>query len=292
MVDNMNKQDSPLLVEPASLLLPTSASPIGVFDSGVGGLTVARAVAERLPRERLIYLGDTARVPYGTKSPATVLRYTEQALDFFVERGVKLMVVACNTASAAALPDLTRRAPLPILGVVEPGARAAAASTTSNIIGVIGTRTTVESRSYEVALRRINPKLEVHSRACPLLVPLAEEGWLTGPVPRWVAQSYLEPLSNAGVDTLVLGCTHYPLLRGVIGQVMGEGVRLVDSAEETARAVEYLLESRGLANDSAYLAGQHSFYATDVSDTLTNLAEKFFAAEIDQLEIIDLEQYG
>jgi len=288
---SQDDQETKLLADTPSLHLPTSASPIGVFDSGVGGLTVARAIAKRLPRERLIYLGDTARVPYGTKSPATVLRYTEQALDFFVERGVKLMVVACNTASAAALPDLSRRSPLPILGVVEPGARAAAASTTAGIVGVIGTRTTVESGSYDAALQRIDPKIKVHSRACPLLVPLAEEGWLTGPVPRWVAQSYLEPLSRAGVDTLVLGCTHYPLLRGVIGQVMGDAVQLVDSAEETARAVEELLESRGMSNDSAQFAGKHRFFTTDVSDTLLNLAEKFFAAEIKQLEIIDLEQY-
>jgi glutamate racemase len=266
-------------------------APIGVFDSGVGGLTVARAVTERLPRETLVYLGDTARVPYGGKSPATVTHYTRQALAFFAGMGVKLVVVACNTASAAALPELARGARPPLVGVVEPGARAAVARTENGVIGVIGTRTTVASGSYEEAIHRLRPDAKVHSRPCPLFVPLAEEGWLTGPVPRWVAQSYLEPLRHEGVDTLVLGCTHYPLLKDVIAQAVGGGVTLVDSAEETARAVEELLDANGLANYTGE-GGKHKFYATDVSETFLAIAESFFAGPVEGMETVDLGTYG
>ncbi len=266
----------------------SSLLPIGVFDSGVGGLTVARAVADRLPVEPLLYLGDTARVPYGGKSPATVLHYTRQALAFFRRRGVKLVVIACNTASAAALPALSSESPVPLVGVVEPGARAAA-ERSRGAVGVIGTRTTVASGSYETALQYLRPGLTIHARPCPLFVPLAEEGWLTGPVPRWVAQSYLEPLKDAGVDTLVLGCTHYPLLKGVIAQVMGPGVELVDSAEETARAVAERLAERGLARPLDAPPAEHHFYATDVSDALKALAAKFFGRPIEKLEPAELE---
>ena len=265
----------------------TAQLPVGVFASGVGGLTVARAIADRLPGEALLYLGDTARVPYGGKSPATVLHYTRQALGFFARRGVKLVVVACNTASAAALPELGPRSPVPLVGVVEPGARAAA-QRTNGAVGVIGTRTTIASGSYETALQRLNPNLTIRTRPCPLFVPLAEEGWLSGPVPRWVAQSYLEPLKAAGVDTLVLGCTHYPLLKGVIAQVMGPGVELVDSAAETARAVAELLENRGLLRPGG-AKPEHRFFATDVSDALTALAGKFFGRPIEKLEPTELE---
>jgi glutamate racemase len=266
-------------------------APIGIFDSGVGGLTVARAVALRLPRETLVYLGDTARVPYGGKSPATVIHYTRQALAFFEHMRVKLVVIACNTASAAALPTLVREAKLPLVGVVEPGARAAVDKTKTGVIGVIGTRTTVASGSYEEAIHRLRPDATVHSRPCPLFVPLAEEGWLTGPVPRWVAQSYLEPLSATGVDTLVLGCTHYPLLKDVIAQAVGEAVTLVDSAEETARAVEELLDANGLANYSG-TGGGHAFHATDVSDTFLAIAQNFFAGPVGELKIVDLESFS
>jgi len=266
-------------------------APIGIFDSGVGGLTVARAVVERLPRETIVYLGDTARVPYGGKSPATVTHYTRQALAFFDRKGVKLVVIACNTASAAALPTLVREARLPLVGVVEPGARAAVARTKTGVIGVIGTRTTVASGGYEEAIHRLRPDATVHSRPCPLFVPLAEEGWLTGPVPRWVAQSYLEPLSAAGVDTLVLGCTHYPLLKDVIAQAVGEGVTLVDSAEETARAVEELLDANGLANYSG-TGGGHTFHATDVSDTFLAIAQNFFSGPVGELKVVDLENFA
>lgn len=213
--------------------------PIGVFDSGIGGLTVAAALRRRLPRESLLYLGDTARVPYGSKSAETVSRYTRNNLDFLLRRGVKAVVVACNTASALALPRL--EATLPVWGVIEPGARQAAAVSRGKV-GVVGTDSTVRSGAYGEALRRLRPELEVVSRACPLLVPLAEEGWWDDSVTEQVAHRYLDPLLEQGIDTLVLGCTHYPLLRPVLGRVAGPEVTLVDSADAVAEMVAAELE--------------------------------------------------
>jgi len=218
---------------------------IGIFDSGVGGLTVLHALLEVLPREDLVYLGDTGRHPYGTKSAETVTRYSIENVEFLAVKGLKLLVVACNSASAVALDALTARYAFPVLGVIEPGARAAVASTRNGRIGVIGTDATIASGAYTRALRALRPTLEIYTRPCPLLVPLAEEGWLDGPVPRGVAETYLATLRKSGIDTLILGCTHYPLLKAVIAGVMGERVALVDSAEETARAVAALLAARG-----------------------------------------------
>src|SRR5713101_226378 len=203
---------------------------IGIFDSGVGGLTVLHALAAALPAERLLYLGDAGRHPYGTKSGETVARYSLENAEFLLEKGIKLLVVACNTASA-----------------VELGARAAAARTRNQRVGVIGTDATIASGAYTHALRALRPGLEIYTRPCPLLVALAEEGWVEGPIPQSVVETYLATLQKSGIDTLVLGCTHYPLLKAVIGEVMGVRVTLVDSADETARAVAELLEARGLA---------------------------------------------
>jgi len=212
--------------------------PIGVFDSGVGGLTVFRAVERVLPGESLIYLGDTARVPYGTKSPETVARYTLQATRFLRRHRIKLLIVACNTASSVALSGLAEEAAVPVVGVIRPGARCAVERSESGRIGVIGTRATIDSGAYPAAIRDLRADAEVHSLACPLFVPLAEEGWDGAGVVQQVAQRYLEPLRAAEIDTLVLGCTHYPLLREAIGQVMGRSVQLVDSAEAIASEVE------------------------------------------------------
>jgi glutamate racemase len=216
---------------------------IGVFDSGVGGLTVVAALRRRLPRESILYLGDTARLPYGSKSAATVTRYTERNVAFLVERGVKAVVVACNTASALALPELELA--LPTWGVIEPGAQRAAAASAGRV-GVIGTEATVRSDAYPRALLRLRPDLAIASQACPLFVPLVEEGWLDDPVTEQVATRYLAPLLAGGIDTLVLGCTHYPLLAPVLARVAGPAVRLVDSAEEVAEAVAAGLAERGL----------------------------------------------
>jgi glutamate racemase len=225
---------------------------IGVFDSGVGGLTVVAALRRRLPRESILYLGDTARLPYGSKSPATVTRYTRRNVDFLAQHGVKAVVVACNTASALALPELAL--PVPVWGVIEPGAERAAAASGGRV-GVIATEATVRSDAYPRALRRLRPELVISSRACPLFVPLVEEGWHDDPITEQVASRYLAPLLAGGIDTLVLGCTHYPLLAPVLAKVAGPAVRLVDSAESVAEAVAAGLAERGLAAAGAPAAG-------------------------------------
>lgn len=251
---------------------------IGIFDSGVGGLTVMHALLAVLPQEHLIYLGDTARYPYGTKSAETVTRYSIENVDFLAARGIKLLVVACNSASAVALGALEARYRLPIVGVIEPGARAAVACTRTKRVGVIGTEATIASGAYTRALRALEPGLEIYTRPCPLLVPLAEEGWVEGPVPRAAVETYLATLRKSGIDTLVLGCTHYPLLKPVIAEVMGEGVALVDSAEETAREVAALLAARGLARDGT---GSTSFFVTDVPERFTRIGQRFLGARVE-----------
>jgi glutamate racemase len=232
-----------------------------------------------LPHEDLIYLGDTGRYPYGTKSAETVTRYTRENVEFLTAKGVKLVVVACNSASATALDAVAARFPLPVVGVIEPGARAAVARTRNRRVGVIGTEATIGSGAYTRALRALAPDLEIYTRPCPLLVPLAEEGWVEGPIPRSVLETYLASLQKSGIDTLVLGCTHYPLLRPVIGEVMGEGVALVDSAEETARVVAALLAERGLARATG--AGVTSFFVTDVPDRFIRVGQRFLGARVD-----------
>jgi glutamate racemase len=241
--------------------------PIGIFDSGVGGLTVVRSLSERLPREELIYLGDTARVPYGSKSAETVARYSRMSTRFLLEQGVKLIVVACNTASAYALAALQAELPVPVLGVVEPGAREALAATRSGRVGVIGTLGTVRSEAYPRALARMDARVRVTARACPLLVPLAEEGWLDDEIAEAVARRYLGELRAEApdLDVIVLGCTHYPLLRSVLSrvaaQLFGHEVVLVDSAEVTARAARQALADKHLLCEEG--AGGLRCYVTD-----------------------------
>lgn len=240
---------------------------IGVFDSGVGGLTVVSALRRRLPGESILYLGDTARLPYGSKSSETVTRYTRRNIEFLTERGVKAVVVACNTASALALPHLDAPA-VPTWGVIEPGARKAAAMSRGRV-GVIATEATVRSDAYPRALRALRPDLEILSRACPLFVPLVEEGWHDDPVTERVAGRYLEPLLAAGIDTLVLGCTHYPLLVPVLARVAGPEVTLVDSAEAVAEMVAAGLAERDL---QATHPPAHHFCVTDSGESFQRLA--------------------
>jgi glutamate racemase len=257
--------------------------PIGVFDSGVGGLTVFREIARAVPREPLIYLGDCARVPYGTKSPSTIVRYSLEAAQHLMSRGVKMMVVACNTATAAALPQLRERLPIPVIGVVEPGARAAVEKT-SGVVGVIATEGTVRSKAYTNAIKALDPDVEVIESAAPLFVPLAEEGWANTHVAREVAEIYLEPLIDAGIDTLVLGCTHYPILRGTIEQVVGDSVQIVDSAETTALTVRAALGiSQGFDEPA------HHFLVTDAEERFRRIAGEFLEQEIEHLELVSLD---
>lgn len=282
--------------------VPDSASaeaPIGVFDSGVGGLTVARAVMARLPAERLLYLGDTARVPYGTRSQQTVLRYSRNAARFLLQRSVKLVLVACNTASAAALPALRAELPVGVLGAVEPGAQAAARATRSGVIGVIGTLAMVRSGAYERALAALRPELKVYSMPCPLLVPLVEEGWTAAdPVSELVVRRYLGALrdaaSGSALDTLVLGCTHYPLLAEVIGRVAAElfshPVTLVDSAQEMAEATAKLLTERGLLAppaDANSLENRLTCYVTDEA-RVGEVGARFLGRSLADIELVDL----
>jgi glutamate racemase len=270
----------------SSILNPQSSipseRPIGVFDSGVGGLTVFREIARALPRESLLYLGDSARVPYGTKSPQTVLRYAQEAAQHLLGRDIKMLVVACNTATAAALPDLIASLKIPVIGVVEPGARAAVEKT-SGVVGVIATEGTVRSRAYTKAIKELAPDVEVIESAAPLFVPLAEEGWANTHVAREVAEIYLEPLIDAGIDTLVLGCTHYPILRGTIEQVVGDGVHIVDSAETTAATVKL-----ALGNPTGTAHATRRFLVTDAEERFRRIAGEFLEQEIEHLELVSL----
>lgn len=264
-------------------------APIGVFDSGVGGLTVLRAIRRRLPAESTLYLGDTARVPYGPKSPATVRRYAEEAADFLVARGVKAMVVACNTATARAEDRLAERLDIPVVGVVEPGAREAARVSRTGVIGVIGTRGTIESGVYEAALRTARPDARVVAAACPLFVALVEEGWTEGPVARMTAETYLEPLLEEEVDTLVLGCTHYPLLEALLAKVAGPEVSLVDSAAATAAALEALLGGLDLLA-SPDSSATTRYAVTDDPERFRGLAGRFLREPVRHLERVSLEK--
>jgi glutamate racemase len=261
-----------------------SGQPIGIFDSGVGGLTVAARIMERLPDERIVYLGDTARVPYGPKSADSVQRYSRQIAGWLLEQDAKVVVVACNTATAHALPVLTAESPVPVIGVIEPGARAAVAATRNGHIGVIGTSGTIASGAYHRAITTLAPAAVVTGCACPLFVPLVEEGWLQHPATRLIAESYLSPLLSAAIDTLVLGCTHYPLLAPVIADVVGPGVTLVDSANETARAVEDLLRDTHLTASAAGAARGHRFVATDAPDGFRRLAQRIIGPVVDRVE--------
>jgi glutamate racemase len=254
--------------------------PIGVFDSGIGGLTVVRALFQALPNERIIYFGDTARVPYGSKSKETVTRFSIQNVQFLLEQKVKMVVVACNTSSALSLVELVQRFPIPMIGVISPGAQAAVQATKNDRIGVIGTRATISSGAYERAIREAKPKTLVYGQACPLFVPLAEEGRHEGPVAEMVASEYLRPLKESGVDCLLLGCTHYPLLVGVIRKVMGDGVTLVDSATATALATKRLLEEKDLVNPVTEKP-RNAFFVSDRPLKFSEVAERFLGEPLE-----------
>jgi glutamate racemase len=252
--------------------------PIGVFDSGVGGLTVVRELIRQLPGEDIVYFGDTARVPYGIKSPETVIRFSIENVLFLLKQEVKLICVACNTVSSFALPIIKNHFRVPVVGVITPGVREAVYASKNKRIGVIGTRGTIKSRTYEKQIKQLAPSFKIISAACPLFVPLVEEGWFSGPEVTNIAKSYLRPLKEAGVDTLILGCTHYPLLKPVISKVMGSSVELIDSAKQVAIEVKKILLSEGLLSNG--LKGRQSFYVSDNPQWFTGLAKTFLGRAI------------
>ncbi len=252
--------------------------PIGVFDSGVGGLTVVKELIHQLPGEDLIYFGDTARVPYGIKSQETVIRFSIENILFLLKQDVKLICVACNTVSSFALPVIRNHFKIPIVGVITPAAREAVYATQNKRIGVIGTRGTIRSRAYENDIEHLDPKIKVFALSCPLFVPFAEEGLLEGNAVEEVARNYLNPLKEARVDTVILGCTHYPLLKPVIRKIMGEKVKLIDSAKQVAIEVKRILSHEGVLNKSH--KGKHKFYVSDNPEWFTDLAESFLGQSI------------
>ena len=262
-----------------------NSAPIGIFDSGIGGLTVARAIYERLPLESTIYFGDTARVPYGPKSPETVRRYSLEILHWLLDQRVKAVVIACNTSTAHALEALQAESPVPVIGVIEPGARAATAAGRDGPIGVIGTAGTIASNAYARAIHRIRAEARVEQRACPLFVPLVEEGWFDHPAAELIAIDYLTPLREAGVDVLVLGCTHYPLLKPLLQRVMGPGVRLIDSGEATAEALAATLRSAGLeapGRPGTY----HRFAVSDDEARFLQVGSRFIGERLGAAEVV------
>lgn len=268
---------------------PARGAPIGVFDSGIGGLTVVRELMRQLPEERIVYVGDTARVPYGPKSPETVRRYAREIGAFLTGQGVKIAVIACNTATAHALEALREELDVPVVGVVQPGARAAVAATAGGRVGVIGTSGTVRSGAYERAIRALRSDAVVLSQACPLFVPLVEEGWTDHAAARLVAREYLAPLAEAGIDTLVMGCTHYPLLAPLLGAILGPSVTLIDSARETAAEVARVLRDAGLQAAGAEGPPAHRFLATDDAEQMLRLGQRFLGSAIERVETLTLE---
>jgi len=262
--------------------------PIGIFDSGIGGLTVVRQIHRVLPHEDMVYLGDTARVPYGTKSPSTVIRFSCEDTQFLLQQNVKAVVVACNTASAWALPTLEKKFKVPVFGVILPGVVAALARTRNRRVGVIGTHATIRSKAYSNGLLARNDSVKVFARACPLLVPLVEEGWIDHTVTRAVVREYLAPLRRHRIDTLVLGCTHYPLLKRVIRQTAGRDLVLIDSAEACARFVRERLDHLQLLSTNRRRAGVIQPFVTDETDRFSELAKRFLDAPTEPAWKVDL----
>ncbi|NLL78151.1 MAG: glutamate racemase [Clostridiales bacterium] len=271
----------------------TNELPIGVFDSGVGGLTVAREIMRQIPNEKIIYFGDTARVPYGSKSKETITKYSRQIVHFLQEQHVKAIVVACNTASAYALDEIEKETHIPMIGVVKPGAKVAAEATNNGRIGVIGTEGTVGSRIYSTYINEINPNIKVIGKACPLFVPLVEEGLWQDPVTDEIATRYLGELIDSDIDTLILGCTHYPLIRSTVGKVMGEKVTLVNPAYETAKELKELLEKEKLLNEKAPGLGdnRYRFYVSDMAEKFKTFANSILEYGILSAKTINIENY-
>lgn len=264
-------------------------SPIGVFDSGLGGLTVFKVLAKRMPEESLVYFGDTAHVPYGSKSPEAIARFSTEVARFLSKRGIKLLVVACNTSSAWALPAIRKAAKVPVVGVIDPGARGAVRASRGGRVGIIGTEATVKSGAYEKAIKALRRGARTTAAACPLFVPLVEEGWWSGPVVSAVARKYVAPLKKARVDAVILGCTHYPYLKPVLAKALGPRVKLIDSAEETARETEAVLRGLGLRAPKGARGGRE-FYASDAPERFKRLARRMLGAGVATVKLHKFDQ--
>lgn len=267
-------------------------APVGVFDSGVGGLTVAREIMRNLPEENIVYFGDTARVPYGSKSKNTILRYSRQIIRFLRTQNVKAIVIACNTASAYALEEVEKELDIPIIGVVKPGAKVACEVTRNKKIGVIATEATIHSGIYSTFIKKQDPQIQVMGKACPLFVPLVEENWLKDSVTYEVAGRYLRELMDKDIDTLILGCTHYPLLRSTLREIVGEKVTLVNPAYETARELKQLLKERNLSNrQDIKESRRYQFYVSDLADKFRSFANCILPFDVNTTKQISIEEY-
>lgn len=268
-----------------------SDRPIGVFDSGLGGLTVLKEITKILPNENVVYFGDTARVPYGPRSKETVMKYTFQAINFLMSKNVKAIVIACNTATARCLKEANEKYDVPIIGVIEAGARTAAYSTKNKIVGVIGTEGTVRSKAYNTEIGKLDKDIKIIDRACNLFVPIVEEGWSNSEIATLTAKKYLQDLIDQGIDSLVLGCTHYPLLKRTIGEVVGEEIKLVNPAKETAKDLKRILEDENLVrlaeNDKPY----YEYYVSDIPERFANIAAEFLKREIQGVKNVEIQKY-
>jgi glutamate racemase len=271
-------------------LIMSSKAPIGIFDSGVGGLTVVKEIMNQIPGETIIYFGDTARLPYGSKSKETIITYTRQIIRFLMGKGVKAIVIACNTASAFALETVKKEVDIPVIGVVKPGAKVAAETTKNGKIGVIGTEGTIRSGIYNEFLSETNPQVKVYGKACPLFVPLVEEGLIDDPVTMEMARRYIGELLEYDIDTLVLGCTHYPLLRKTIHKIAGDKIELVNPAYETAKSLKEVLIEKGLENDSVPKI-DHKFFVSDGAEKFKRFANSILPCEVVETKDVNIENY-
>lgn len=269
------------------IMTQTEMKPIGIFDSGLGGLTVFKQIKNHLPGENLIYFGDTARVPYGTKSSETVKRYAREIVEFLLQRDVKMIVAACNTVSALALDEIRQSVSVPILGVIKPGAKSAVRASSTGRIGIIGTRATVDSGAYGKEIRNIESTAKTFSLACPIFVPLAEEGWYNNEVARKTAEIYLTPMKDNQIDVLILGCTHYPVFKTLIGEVLGEKTSLIDSAVAVASAVEEIVEPSGNSSQSNG-SPEYSFFVTDESQRFRTVGRIFLGEKLERIQLVKL----
>ena len=261
---------------------------LGVFDSGIGGLTVVNQIMKVLPRENIVYFGDTARVPYGAKAEKVIIGYAIQIANFLVSKDIKMLVVACNTVTAVALDVLKAKFDIPVIGVIEPGAKAAVNNTTIKKVGVIGTITTVKSNAYSKEIKKINSSISVISKACPLFVPLVEEGWLDHQVTKIIATEYLTPLVKKGIDLIVLGCTHYPIIRTIIQSVIGNKIKIIDSAESTALEIRNVLEEKKILNSLKNQSPNYQFYVSDFPHKFDEIGTRFLGKKLENVKRVQL----